>query len=229
LQFPPESILHFSAGAVGLASGVTALAVRKGGAVHRAAGTLFFLAMLTTAGSGVYLGFARGQPNNAVAGIITLYLIVTSWMTVRRPEGKTGAFELAAFLFAASGAAAAYYLVYDEMQKGTAFMGGVPNLIFASIIALAAALDLSVILRRGIGGRQRIARHLWRMHLGFAAAVGSFFPGQLHRLWPELLHVKPFIVLFTPPFAVLGLMVFWLVVVLFTSWDGERGSPARVL
>lgn len=216
-----------SAGAVGLASGVAALIVRKGGALHRAAGTLFILAMLTTAGSGVYLGLSRGEPNNAIAGVITLYLLITGFMTVMRPEGRTGLFELTAFVFAAAGAAGAYYFAYSEIQTGKAMMGGTPYLIFASIIALAAALDLSVIVRRGIAGRQRIARHLWRMHLGFAAAVGSFFPGQLRRLWPELLQVKPFIVLFTPPLAVLGLMLFWLVVVLFTRWEWERGQPAR--
>lgn len=218
MQFPPEAILHLSAGTIGLVSGVTALFTRKGSRLHRAAGSVFFAAMVTTAASGVYLGFAREKINNAIPGIITLYLLITAWVTVRRPEGRTGLFELGAFLFAAAGAAVAYYFVYDEMQKGTAMMGGIPNLIFASIIALAAALDLSVILRRGIAGKQRIARHLWRMHLGFAAAVGSFFPGQVPRLMPELLQVKPFIVLFTPPFAVLGLMFFWLVVVLFTNW-----------
>jgi uncharacterized membrane protein len=217
VQFPPEAILHLSAGTVGLVSGVIALFTAKGERAHRVAGTVFFCAIVTTAGTGVYMGFVRGQVNNAIAGIITLYLVVTALMTVLRPEKTTGRFEIAAFLFAAVGAAAAYYSVIDEMRKGIAFMGGVPNLIFASIIAFAAALDLSVILRRGIAGRQRIARHLWRMHLGFAAAVGSFFPGQLHRLWPDLLKVKPFIVLFTPPFAVLALMLFWLAVVLFTS------------
>jgi hypothetical protein len=218
LEFLPESVLHFIAGAVGLGTGVTALFTRKGGDVHRAVGTVFFLAMLTTAASGVYLGFSRGQPSNAIAGVITLYLLITGFMTVLRLEGKTGAFELAAFVFAAVSAVGAYYFAYAEIQTGKAMMGGAPYLIFASIIALAAVLDLSVILRRGIAGRQRIARHLWRMHLGFAAAVGSFFPGQLHRLWPELLQVKPFIVLFMPPFAVLALMFFWLVVVLFTRW-----------
>jgi hypothetical protein len=227
MHFPPEAILHLSAGAIGLVSGVTALFTRKGAHLHRAAGSVFFAAMLMTAASGVYMGFARDQINNAIAGIITLYLLITAWVTVRRPEGKTGLFELGAFFFAAAGAAAAYYFVYEEIQNGTAMLGGIPNLIFASIIALGAALDLSVILRRGIAGKQRIARHLWRMHLGFAAAVGSFFPGQIPRLMPELLQVEPSIVLFTPPFAVLGLMFFWLFVVLFTDWFSNRGSPRR--
>jgi hypothetical protein len=225
LQFPPEAIVHFSAGTVGLVSGVIALFARKGARLHRVAGSLFFAAILITAGTGAYMGFASGQTNNAIAGVITLYLIITGWMTVRRAEGTTGQFEFAAFLFAATAAAGAYYFAYDGIQKGTAMLGGIPSLIFASIIALAAALDLSVILRGGIAGRQRIARHLWRMHLGFAAAVGSFFPGQLHRLMPELLQVKPFIVLFTPPFAVLGLMLFWLAVVLFTKRFKMESRP----
>lgn len=231
MQFPPEAIVHLSAGAIGLVSGVAALFTRKGSDVHRLAGRVFLVAMLTTAGTGVYMGFARGQIGNAIAGIITLYLLITGLVAVLRSEGKTGRIELAAFVFAASAAIAAFYFAIQAVQSGHAMLGGIPYFVFASIIALAAMLDLSVVVRGGIFGKQRIARHLWRMHLGFAAAVGSFFPGQLHRLMPELLNVKPFIVLFTPPFAVLGLMFFWLAIVLLTNWfnDAARGPIFRTL
>jgi hypothetical protein len=213
----PETIFHATGGALSLITGVTALTVRKGSPLHRTAGNVFFVVMLVTAGTGVYLGF-KTEINNAIAGIITLYLLITAWLTVRRPEGKTGLFELGAFLFAVAGAAAAYFFAYAGMRDGTALLGGAPFFIFATIIAIAALADLSVIVRRGIAGRQRIARHLWRMHLGFAAAVGSFFPGQL-EIFPEYIRgIRPFIVLFTPPLAVLGLMFLWLVVVLFTKW-----------
>ena len=229
MQFPPESIVHLSAGVIGLVSGVAALFTRKGSHVHRLAGGVFLAAILTTAGTGVYMGFARGQIGNAIAGIITLYLLITGLVAVLRSEGKSGRIELVAFLFAGSAAVAAFYFAIQAVQSGHAMLGGIPYFVFASIIALAAVLDLSVVVRGGIFGRQRIARHLWRMHLGFAAAVGSFFPGQLHRLMPELLKVKPFIVLFTPPFAVVGIMFFWLAIVLFTNWfnNAARGPILR--
>ena len=214
----PIVISHLLVGSIGLLSGVTALSSRKGSRLHRMAGRLFFVSMLSTAASGVYMAFSQSEPNNAIAGIITIYLLITALMTVWRREGKTGVFEIAAFLCAATGGAAAFNFAIDAVQSGTAMLGGIPYLIFASIVSLAAVLDLSVIVRRGIAGKQRIARHLWRMHLGFAAAVGSFFPGQLQVFPAFVRETKPFILLFTPPFAVLGLMFFWLIVVLFTNW-----------
>ena len=230
MQFPPEGIAHLSAGIIGLLSGVTALFTRKGSRVHRLAGRVFLAAMLTTAGTGAYMGFAKGQIDNAIAGIMTLYLLITGLLAVLRGEGKSGRIELAAFLCAVLAAVAAFYFAIQAVQNGRAMLGGVPYFVFASIITLAAILDLSVVVRGGVCGKQRIARHLWRMHLGFAAAVGSVFPGQLHRIMPELLKVKPFVVLFTPPFAVLGLMIFWLAIVLFTNWfrNPTRG-PIRTV
>jgi hypothetical protein len=77
-----------------------------------------------------------------------------------------------------------------EVARGTALMGGIPGYILGSVATLAALLDVSVIARRGLAGRQRIARRLWRMLLGFFVAAGSFFPGQIH-LFPELIQKRP--------------------------------------
>lgn len=213
----PEVMIHAGAGVLGLVSGATAIIARKGGRLHRRAGTVFVLVMATTAASGVYLGFAGGEPNNAIAGMVTLYLLATAWMTVRRNETETGLFEFGAFLFAAVGAAAASYFAIQAVRSGDALLGGVPFVVIASIVALAALADLSVLLRRGLSGRQRIARHLWRMLLGFSAAIGSFFPGQL-QIFPDYIQqVRPIVVLFIPFFLVIALMLFWLLYVAFSK------------
>lgn len=219
----PDVLFHASAGAIGLMSGATALIARKGERLHRVSGTVFFVSMLTTAASAVYLGFSRGEVLNALAGILTLYFIITAWMTVKRREGEAGWFEVGAFLFAASGAVVTFVFAYDSVQKGTALLGGIPFYSFAAVAALCALADLSVVLRRGIAGRQRIARHLWRMHLGFFNAVGSFFPGQL-EIFPEYIqNIRPLIILFIPPFTVAGLMLFWLGYV----WITKRFASAK--
>jgi len=49
MQFPPEAIIHLSAGVIGLLSGVAALFTRKGSHVHRLLGRVFLVAMLTHA------------------------------------------------------------------------------------------------------------------------------------------------------------------------------------
>ena len=89
--------------------------------------------------------------------------------------------------------------------------------------AVCALLDLTVILRRGLSGRQRIARHLWRMCLGFFIAAGSFFPGQLQFFPDYIQNIRPIILLFVPAFSIFAVMFVWLIIVLFTKWR-ERGS-----
>jgi hypothetical protein len=212
----PDVMFHAAAGATTLVSGAIALAARKGGRLHRASGSLFFGAMLLTAGSAIYLGVTRDQTLNALAGILTLYFVITAWMTVRRPARRSGWPEMAACAIAAAGAAITFYLAYASVRAGHAFMGGIPYYSFSAVAALCALLDLSVIVRRGIVGRQRIARHLWRMHLGLFAAVGSFFPGPLQFFPDYIQHIRPFILLFIPPFSVAGLMLCWLIYVALT-------------
>lgn len=213
----PEVMFHAGAGALGLVSGAAALIARKGERVHRTAGAVFVASMLTTAASAVYLGFAKDEVINALAGTLTIYFIVTAWMSVKRREGEAGWFELGAFLFAAAGSGVMFYAAYDSVQKGTALLGGIPFYTFAAVAALCALADLSVVLRRGLRGRQRIARHLWRMHLGYFTAVGSFFPGQLQFFPGYIQNIRPLILLFIPPFTVAGLMLIWLAIVFFTK------------
>jgi hypothetical protein len=221
----PQAILHASVGALSILTGIVALTARKGSLLHRRAGTVFFVVMLVTAATGTYLGFLSEELGNAVAGIVTLYLVATSWVTVRRAEGKVGAFEVGAFLFAAAGAVLASYAAFTAVRSGSAMFGGLPYIIVAAIITLAALADLSVLLRRGLRGKQRVARHLWRMQLGFAAAVGSFFPGQLEHFPEAIQDVRPIILLFIPFFTVIGVMLAWLIVVLFTRWH-EKAQVA---
>jgi hypothetical protein len=224
----PEVIFHASAGALTLIAGATALIARKGERLHRIAGTAFFVAILVTAASAVYLGVAAGETLNALAGILTLYFVITAWATVKRRERQSGLFEMGAFVVAAGASAVTFYFAYDSVQKGTALLGGIPFYGFSGVAAACALADLSVILRRGIGGRQRIARHLWRMCLGFFVAVGSFFPGQL-KFFPEWIqNIQPFILLFVPAFSVFGVMLVWLVIVLATRRFASNENGARL-
>lgn len=212
----PEVLFHAVAGATGLVAGATALIARKGDPCHRIAGTVFFGAMLTTALSAVVLALLKDEQTNAIAGALTSYFIMTSWLTVKRRERTAGLTEIVAMLAATAGSVAAFYLAWDSVQKGTALLGGAPFYIFSAVAALCALFDLSVILRRGLAGRQRIARHLWRMCLGFFIAVASFFPGQLQFFPDYVRSVEPVVLLFIPAFTVLGVMLYWLAVVLGT-------------
>ena len=209
--------LHIAGGTVGIFSGATALALRKGSRSHVLAGHVFVVSMLVMASIGAlvapFLVSRQGDPKwfDAIAGAFTCYLVATSWMTVRRKAGTIGRFEPAAFILVSSLAAGTILLGVKAASSSTGLVGGYAATgyyVLGGIIALAAALDLKVILNRGITGRPRLARHLWRMCVALFVAVGSFFLGQ-QRVMPEFMQGSPW--LSVPPLATLAIMVFWLI------------------
>lgn len=208
---------HIGMGTLGVLTGAAALLFRKGSGPHRAAGTVFVLSMLFMAATASILATMKPQPGLVVGGVMTIYFIATAWMAGRRKDGETGAFEIVAFVAALALAAAiatsAYALATGAMKA--------PNPVFpyvlygiSSAMALAAVADFSVILRRGLIGAQRIARHLWRMCFGLFIAVGSF-AAQGAKVLPPGVGLW---VLLASMILILSVMFYWLVRVLFTNW-----------
>jgi hypothetical protein len=217
-------ILHIGAGTLGILSGTAAVSVAKGERLHRVFGTVFFLAMLTVATLAVYLALfvppthAGGAPPNASVsvGMLTIYLVATGWMTVRRKQRLTGLFEKGGLFVALTIAAALLVFGLLAARMPLARPGSyVPYFVFASFAAVAAAFDVKVVLKGGISGAARIARHLWRMCFALFFAAAFFFLGQ-PQVMPAFVHGSP--ILFVPALAPLVLMVFWLARVRLTSW-----------
>jgi uncharacterized membrane protein len=201
--------LHIGGGATGILSGFTAMFARKGGRLHRVAGTVFFVAMLTMAGVAAVVApmLPDARWTNTTAAVFTLYLVATAWATVRRPAGATGAFERAVVAVPLGIAAMGLVLLAYGLSAGRAD-GFATVYMFAVISGLAATSDLKMIRRGGILGRNRTVRHLWRMGAALFVATGSFFFGQQDRI--------PAAVLATPIPSILGvaplvLMAFWWV------------------
>lgn len=206
---------HIGGGAVGLVSGATAIASRKGGVVHVAAGKVFLISMFITylIGAGVAPFLELGQRPNFVAGILALYLLISGWLTVRRPGVRAGMetyIGLAAALVIAS-----LGLVFMHMgaasPSGT--VDGAPSeafILFAVAGSAAAAGELNIILRRTITGAARLSRHLWRICVSMFFASGSLFLGQPH-VFPDGFNetALPVVLAFAPLIA----MAVWLVLV----------------
>jgi hypothetical protein len=221
----PEGLFHATAGAIGIITGVVAIATLKGGRTHIIAGRVFVASIVTAAVTATWLAIKSDELGFIGAGALVVYFMLTAWMAVRRPENQSGWFEIGAFLVAAAGAGLMFFAWLEARQHPELF-NGLPILIFAIVAALCALGDLSVVLRRGIAGKQRIMRHLWRMHLGFFAAVGSFFPGQLEMFPSWIQNIRPFILLFIPPFSVAGIMLVWMVYVIFSKRFAKRAAIA---
>lgn len=148
-----------------------------------------------------------------MAGLFTFYLVATAWVTVRRREGEIGRFEVGAVLVALGAAAMGISFGWASAHDGHSLPApeGPVLYLFASVAILAATCDVSMILRGGLYGAARIARHLWRMSLALLITVGSF-AGQ-PRAIPPFLRGSPLLVL--PMIAVLAGLVYWLVRVRF--------------
>jgi hypothetical protein len=142
--------VHIGMGTLGVFTGAAALSLRKGSGAHRAAGTVFVLAMLFMGASAAILAALRSEPGLVTGGLMTMYFIATAWMAGRRKDGESGTFEIFAFvaalLLAAALATAAYALATGATKA--------PNPVFPYVLygitgamALAAAGDLRVVLR----------------------------------------------------------------------------------
>lgn len=220
-------VFHITAGSVGLAAGAVALFTRKGAALHRMAGNAFFIAMILMAVAGGVVAVLKpaAAAFNVVVAALTTYMVVTSWVTVQRKDREAGVFEFVA-LAAALAIAAGGVLLGLEAAKSPDGIAGIPDFLFygfAVIATLAALADVSVIVRGGLAGAQRIARHLWRMCSALFLGTLAFFVGQGTNVFP--LWVRETGLLPAPMLIVLVVAIFWLVRVLTTDWY-VKGSNA---
>ena len=182
---------HILGGAVGLASGVVAIASPKGKSVHRIAGTTFFISMFVSylIGAGVAPFLETGQRPNFVAGIMALYLLITAWLAAKRPNPGIGWTEYIGLVLAVFILSSGALFMYQASQDPTGTIDGAPPqafLLFVTVGVFAVLGDLHVIIRRKLNGVLRIARHLWRMCMSLFIAAGSFFLGQ-QQVLPEFM------------------------------------------
>jgi hypothetical protein len=206
-------------------SGYLAVSLRKGSRRHALAGRVFVITMLSLAASGVYLAAMKFQPGNILGGTLTFYLVATSWMTARRRDAKPGVFDWGAFLVALTVASVIVTLAVEAATSPTGLKYGYPvgpYIFLGSVAVLATAGDIRMLVRGGISGTQRIARHLWRMCFAFFIAAASIFLARAH-VFPAVLRKTG--VLYLLSFLPLILMVFWLIRVRFKNAYEKR--PAR--
>ena len=230
MAYSPILIVHILGGTVGLVSGTAALAFRKGSPRHVLAGRIFVASMLTMGALASYLAITRHQPNNIGGGIFTFYLIGTAWLTARRRDGETSRFDWAVLLIPLALGILTWMSGIKVVRSGRSSLDGVPvgmTFFMGSVMLLAAAGDVRMLVRGGVFGTKRIARHLWRMCFGLFIAAGSFFFGGSNRplrllstvgvgkyLSPAIFGTTLYLILTILP---LILLVFWLVRVRFTK------------
>jgi hypothetical protein len=124
------------------------------------------------------------------------------------------------------------------LRRGESSQDGVPvgmTFFMGSVMLPAAVGDVRMLVRGGVFGTQRIARHLWRMCFGLFIAAGSFFLGPSNRplrllsamglgqhLSPALFSTNLYLILTILP---LILLIFWVIRVRFTKVYKAKSMP----
>ena len=105
-----------------------------------------------------------------------------------------------AVTFGVQGAMSPTGLKYGDPAGQYFFLG--------SVATLATVGDIRLLVRGGISGAKRIARHLWRMCFALFIASASVFLAREH-LFPEIMRRTG--ALYVLSFLPLILMIYWLV------------------
>ena len=203
--------LHIVSGTLGMLSGFVAVFLRKGSRRHGITGSVFVISMMSLSLTGVYLALMKSQPGNVIGGTLTFYLVTTAWLTARRKSPKTGLLDWGALMIVLSltiveltwGTLAALSptgLKYDYPPGPYFFMG--------TVAAMATLGDIRMMVRHGVSGVQRIARHLWRMCFALFVASASIFLARQH-LFPAFMRKTGMLMVLS--FLPLVLLIYWMI------------------
>lgn len=199
---------HFATGVIALVAGLIAIAVRKGGTLHRRSGLVFVYAMLATGITAAGIALYSGKP---AGGVVIVYFVVTAWTAVKPLTRASRHVHIILMVLAFALAAGEYARASTALGQPGKQINGVPAgmmLFMATILLLAAIGDFRMVRAGGIQGTRRVARHLWRMCFGLFIATGSFFIGQM-KFIPEPVRILPLLL-------VLGISP--LVILLYWMW-----------
>jgi uncharacterized membrane protein len=192
---------HIVAGLLALLAGFVALYARKGQVLHRKSGLVFVAAMTAMLGTGAVMAlFVVSESGTGIGALLTLYLVFTSLLTVkRRVDEVRGLTKALAFFALALGGLA--------IALGVSGVADQASVVFGLVGVLSSAADFRMLARGSIEGTQRLRRHLWRMTFALFIATASFFLGQA-KVLPE--PMQNFAWLSMPVLAVLFTLFYWL-------------------
>src|SRR5215510_2003688 len=218
MRISPILLLHISSGTLALLAGATTMSFRKGSQRHRMVGNVFVMSMLGLGASGALMGFMKHEVLNVAMGTLTCYLVATARMTARRGDGETSILDWGALLVPL---AVGTILITYGAKGGDA---AAPDFIFGSVALLFATGDVRMLVRGGLFGAHRIARHLLRMCFALFIATGSLFLARPH-LFPAVLRKAG--VIFLLGILPLILLIFWLMRMRLGRRGGQVVVPHR--
>lgn len=220
---------HIVFGTFAIAAAAVAIGARKGATLHVVAGRIFAFAMIFSAALGAVLGLVRADEFYITfhAGVLSVTLISSGLQTARTSDFRSGKTGLAAGLVNFANLAGLIAAGTFALSRPDSVLSGfhAQDYFFLSGMAGIAMLgDINILLRKTRPERHRIARHLWRMCLGFFIAAGSAFTGPGAQAFPEA--VRKSGILSAPELIILAMMLFWLATTLLGRAKPAHGRAA---
>ena len=196
-------LIHFPTGTVALLTAITAFYYAKGSSRHIRSGRIFTVSMLIMLFSGGIAGWLKRSPDDVLMATLVMYTVFTAWLTVHRRRGETGAMEYLALSYLL------LWIVVTLSIDPTWQRVNDPNfyIIMPVFAALFAGGDMYNLLR-GLGARQRLARHIWRISFSLIWAAMAF-GDKIIKMMHSSIEEMPY-VLFGPGLFVICLMLYWL-------------------
>jgi hypothetical protein len=201
---------HLAAGLIAIVSGFGALAVAKGGTLHKRLGVAFTWSMIYMGVVASGIAMHEGKSTSVTAGLVVGYLVITGMTTVKPLRSGTRQVDVGMMLIA-------FTIAGFDLWKGVIVFGlpghqfeGVPAgmiLFLGTVFLLAAVGDARMIHGGALTGTRRLARHLWRMCFALFIASGSFFLGQM-KFVPKPIRIVP--LLFALGLAPLIVLIYWM-------------------
>jgi hypothetical protein len=228
MSHSPILLLHIASGTLGMLSGFVTVFLRKGSRRHGLAGNVFVVSMMSLGATGVCMATLKHQPGNILGGTFTFYLVTTAWLTARRGDARTNILDWVALLVVLGVAAfeLAYGLEAAISPTGLKYdYPPGPYFFIGSIAVLATVGDIRMLVRGGIAGTQRLARHLWRMCFALFIAAASIFLAR-PQLFPAVLQ-RTGVLVFLSVLPLL-LLILWLFRVHFAKAYKARGPVVRI-
>nr|WP_298930263.1 hypothetical protein [uncultured Erythrobacter sp.] len=220
---------HVILGTIAVLAGAVALSMKKGGLSHIKGGQLFTLSMGASSLIGAILGLVKFEELYITfhGGVLGVTLIASSVLTLRSKSARLSGWALVVavvnFLNFISLLGAGGYAM--SLPEGMLAGFYAEDYFFLSMMAGVAAIgDFRMMLRKSFPYKNRIARHLWRMCLGFFIAAGSAFTGPGMKAFP--VSVQESGILSLPELIIFILMLYWLVRTLMRKPKNAAGEAA---
>ena len=159
-------ILHIIAGFTALLTGTAILIIRKGGTVHRQAGTVFFVALIIVSISAFTLSLIRPNSFLFMIGAFTLYQGLSGYRAVKVRLRHTGAWDL---LITVLGACNAVVMCISGQVVLMVFGGISAYLVFNDVRLYALTLR-----HKSVPKLTWLQRHIGHMMGSYIATVTAF-------------------------------------------------------